>query len=149
MILVEYIKETALDYSIVEISPARIDEINILQARYESYHQCIDKLTVKPEYLLVDGNRFKTYPGIPHECVVRGDATYQAIAAASILAKTHRDDIMDKLHEMHPQYGWNSNRGYGSKGHLEVIRCNGTTPEHRMSYAPCKPRMKTMLDFMK
>ena len=116
------------------VSPEEIDKINILNASFLAMHRALDQLDVRPEALLIDGNRFKPYKDIPHTTVVKGDGKYMSIAAASILAKTYRDDYMMKLHQEYPQYHWDSNKGYPSKAHREAIRIFGTTPYHRMSY---------------
>ena len=116
------------------ISAGRIDEINILQATYEAMHEAVAGLTTQPDLLIVDGNRFKPYPNIPHECIVKGDGKYLSIAAASILAKTYRDEVMEMLHEKHPQYLWDSNKGYPSKVHKQAIAAHGPTPFHRRSF---------------
>lgn len=97
-------------------------------------HRAIEQLNPQPQHLLIDGNRFKPYPDIPHTCVVKGDSKYEAIAAASILAKTYRDDYMNRLHEQYPMYDWNRNKGYPTKAHRAAIRQYGPTPYHRMSF---------------
>jgi ribonuclease HII len=111
--------------------------MNILKASFRAMHQAIDELKIRPELLLIDGHIFPPYFGISHQCIVKGDAKYTCIAAASILAKTHRDGYMDKLHEEFPYYGWNKNKGYGTAAHLRGIAENGITIHHRRSFAPC------------
>lgn len=133
-LLDEYIKENAIDYSITFVDPKRIDEINILNATMEAMHLCLDKLNVDFDHILVDGDKFKKYNNKNHTCVIKGDATYVSIAAASIIAKVARDEYMNKISGEYPEYKWNSNVGYGSKEHIEVIRKKGATPYHRMSF---------------
>lgn len=128
------IERDALAWAVGIVSPEEIDKINILNASFLAMHRALDQLDVRPDALLIDGNRFKPYKDIPHKTVVKGDGKYMSIAAASILAKTYRDDYMMKLHQEYPQYHWDSNKGYPSKAHREAIRIYGTTPYHRMSY---------------
>ena len=128
------IEENALDWSVARVSAAEIDKINILNASILAMHRAIDKLTTLPESLLIDGNRFKAYPNIPHRCIIQGDGKYMNIAAASVLAKTYRDDYMDALHEEFPQYDWLHNKAYGTLKHREAIRKYGVTPHHRISF---------------
>lgn len=130
----EIIQRDALTWAVGVVTPAEIDEINILNASFLAMHRAIDQLTIRPQALLIDGNRFKPYKDIPHTTVVKGDGKYMSIAAASILAKTYRDDYMMKLHEEYPQYHWDSNKGYPAKAHREAIRLYGTSPYHRMTY---------------
>lgn len=130
----EIIQRDALAWAVGIVTPAEIDEINILNASFLAMHRAIDQLTIRPQALLIDGNRFKPYKDIPHTTVVKGDGKYMSIAAASILAKTYRDDYMMKLHEEYPQYHWYSNKGYPAKAHREAIRLYGTSPYHRMTY---------------
>ena len=130
----EIIQRNALAWAVGVVTPAEIDEINILNASFLAMHRAIDQLTIRPQALLIDGNRFKPYKDIPHTTVVKGDGKYMSIAAASILAKTYRDDYMMKLHEEYPQYHWDSNKGYPAKAHREAIRLYGTSPYHRMTY---------------
>ncbi|MBO4233802.1 ribonuclease HII [Riemerella anatipestifer] len=129
-----YIKNNALDYAIAELSPAFIDEHNILNASIHAMHLALDKLTIRPELILVDGNRFKPYPFTPHKCIIKGDSKVLSIAAASILAKNYRDHIMIKLHEEYPEYGWNKNFGYATKQHREALNKLGPTIHHRKSF---------------
>ena len=131
----EIIIANALDFSVQLVSHIEIDKINILNASILAMHKAVDNLKrIKPEFLLIDGNRFKQYPGIPHQCIVRGDSLYMSIAAASVLAKTFRDDYMDNLHLEFPEYGWINNKGYPTKQHRMAIQENGITPYHRLSY---------------
>lgn len=130
----EEIERDALAWAVGVVSPEEIDKINILNASFLAMHRALDQLAIRPEALLIDGNRFKAYKDIPHTTVVKGDGKYMSIAAASILAKTYRDDYMMKLNQEYPQYHWDSNKGYPSKAHREAIRKFGTTPYHRMSY---------------
>jgi len=130
----EIIERDALAWAVGVVTPEEIDKINILNASILAMHRALDQLTVRPEAIIVDGNRFKQYGKIPHTCIVKGDAKYLSIAAASILAKTYRDDYMDGLAEEYPQYDWKSNKGYPTKKHREAIRQYGVTPYHRMSY---------------
>jgi len=128
------IEKEAVEWAIAIVSPQEIDEINILQASFVAMHRCIDQLKTKPELLLIDGNRFNPYPNIPHECMIKGDGRFFSIAAASILAKTHRDEIMYRLHEDYPVYGWNKNKGYPTKSHRMAIAKHGLSPHHRLSF---------------
>ncbi|KXX70324.1 ribonuclease HII [Flammeovirga sp. SJP92] len=139
------IMKEAIAYEVVEVQAEEIDKINILQASFTAMHRCIDGIEKKPELLLIDGNRFRPYKGIEHECIVKGDGKYLSIAAASILAKTHRDELMTKLSEEFPQYGWEQNAGYPTKKHREAIAKYGTTPWHRNSFK-LLPEQKT-IDF--
>ncbi len=128
------IEEKALCYSVTHIEPSIIDEINILNASIHAMQECIKKLNPIPNYIIVDGNRFKPVENIPHSCIIKGDSKYLSIAAASILAKTYRDDYMNKIHEEFPMYNWKKNKGYPTKEHREAIRKYGTTKYHRMSF---------------
>jgi ribonuclease HII len=131
---VDIIKKYALDYSIDYGSVAEIDKYNILQATMRSMHRAIDKLTIKPEHIIVDGNQFNSYMNIPHQCVVKGDAHYYSIAAASILAKVERDNYMTELSKDFPFYGWASNKGYGTLDHREALLKYGPTEHHRTTF---------------
>lgn len=128
------IEAQAISWAVAMVDHETIDQINILQATYKAMHQAIDQLMPRPELLLIDGNRFLPYFGILHQCVVKGDATYRSIAAASILAKTHRDALLHQLHAQYPEYGWQQNKGYGTKAHLDAIRKLGPSPLHRRSF---------------
>ena len=130
----DIIERDALAWAVGVVTPEEIDKINILNASFLAMHRALDQLKVRPEAIIVDGNRFKQYGEVPHVCIVKGDAKYLSIAAASILAKTYRDDYMDGLAEEYPQYDWKSNKGYPTKKHREAIRQYGVTPYHRMSY---------------
>lgn len=128
------IEEQALAWAVVMVSPEEIDEINILNASIEGMHRALSKLTIQPQHILVDGNRFKPYKDISHTTVVKGDATYMSIAAASILAKTHRDELVVKLSEEYPGYGLEINKGYPTKAHREAISRLGLTSHHRKTF---------------
>ena len=128
------IERDAVAWAVGIVTPEEIDRINILNASILAMHRALDQLTVRPEAVIVDGNRFKKYRDLPHTTIVKGDGKYMAIAAASILAKTYRDDYMNQLAEEYPQYDWQSNKGYPTRKHREAIRQHGTTPYHRMSY---------------
>jgi ribonuclease HII len=128
------IEKEALAWAVVEVSAEEIDSINILNASIAGMQRAVRKLRIKPEFLLIDGNRFKPCDDIPHRCIVKGDATFASIAAASVLAKTYRDDHMRKLAQEYPQYGWNRNMGYPTKEHIEAIITHGYTPHHRKSF---------------
>ncbi|MBQ9533372.1 MAG: ribonuclease HII [Prevotella sp.] len=128
------IERDALAWAVGIVTPEEIDRINILNASILAMHRALDQLTVRPQAVIVDGNKFKPYRHLPHTCIVKGDGKYMAIAAASILAKTYRDDYMNRLAEEYPQYDWSSNKGYPTKKHRDAIRQYGTTPYHRMSY---------------
>lgn len=129
-----FIQQNAMDYGIATVDVDFIDTHNILRAAIHAMHLALDQLTVRPELIIVDGNRFLPYPFVPHQCIVKGDAKYLSIASASILAKNHRDAIMLKLHEEYPEYGWNKNMGYATKVHQEALRKFGPTPHHRKTF---------------
>ena len=130
----EIIERDAVAWAVGIVTPDEIDQINILNASILAMHRALDQLKVRPEAIIVDGNRFKPYQDLPHTTIVKGDGKYLAIAAASILAKTYRDDYMNKLAEEYPQYDWLSNKGYPTKKHREAIKQFGITPYHRRSY---------------
>lgn len=130
----EEIQQSALHWAYAIVSNTEIDEINILNASFLAMHRAIDQLNEVPELLLIDGNRFNKYKNINHQCIIKGDEKYLSIAAASILAKTYRDDLMMKLHEEYSYYKWNTNKGYPTIEHREAIKNHGTTPYHRMSF---------------
>ena len=130
----EIIKSEAISWAIGEVDNHEIDEINILNASFEAMHRALDKLTVRPEFILVDGNRFTKYQNIGFECIIKGDGKYLSIAAASVLAKNYRDNMMKELAEKHPFYGWETNMGYGTKKHRAGIIENGITVLHRKSF---------------
>ena len=133
-ILRKKIENEALAYGVAFVSHERIDEINILNASIEAMHKAIDKLDITPKHIIVDGNRFKPYKNINHDTIIKGDGKYLSIAAASILAKTYRDEYMEKLHLEFPEYDWKQNKGYPTKKHREAIAKFGTTPHHRITF---------------
>jgi len=141
------IEKEALAWAVGIVSPEEIDEINILNASFLAMHRALEQLSIIPEHLLIDGNRFKKYKDIPHTTVVKGDGKYLSIAAASILAKTHRDEYMQRLHEEFPCYDWNKNKGYPTKKHRKGIEEFGTTPYHRMSFTLLPENRQLSLDF--
>ena len=128
------IEQEALAWAVGIVMPEEIDRINILKASFLAMHRAVDQLKVRPQHLLIDGNRFTPYPEVPHTTIVKGDGTYMSIAAASILAKTYRDDYMNQLDEQFPVYHWKENKGYPTKAHREAIRQFGITPHHRKSF---------------
>lgn len=128
------IESEAIAWAVAAVSPAEIDEVNILQASFLAMHRAVDQLVTRPELLLIDGNRFKPYLGIPHQCIVKGDAKFMSIAAASILAKTHRDAHMKALAATHPAYDWAQNKGYPTRAHRAAIQAHGATVHHRQSF---------------
>ena len=130
----EVVQRDALDWAVGVVTPEEIDRINILQASFLAMHRAIDQLKVRPEHLLIDGNRFRPYPDIPHTTVVKGDGKFLSIAAASILAKTYRDDYMNELDRLFPAYGWCKNKGYPTRDHRAAIAQHGATPYHRQSF---------------
>lgn len=142
----EVIEKEALAYQVALVDNIEIDKINILNASILAMHRALDKLSIKPAHIIIDGNRFKPYKKIPHICIVKGDCKYFSIAAASVLAKTYRDDFMLKLHEEFPQFYWDKNKGYPTKKHREAIRSTGVTKYHRLSYKLLDDQMN--LDFI-
>ncbi len=130
----DVIEREAVAWAVGVVTNEEIDKINILRASILAMHRAVAQLKVRPQHLLIDGNRFSPYEDIPHTTVVKGDATYMNIAAASILAKTYRDDFMLKIHKEYPQYHWDKNKGYPAPVHREAIRQYGTTPYHRMTF---------------
>ena len=134
LILRVEIEKDALAYAVAEASHEEIDKINILKASFLAMHRAVEKLTLRPEHLLIDGNRFTPYPLIPHTCIVKGDAKFLSIAAASILAKTYRDDLMEKLALEFPHYRWHQNAGYPTLFHKKAIKEHGFTPFHRLTF---------------
>lgn len=128
------IEEKALAFAVGIVSPEKIDEINILNASFLAMHRAIDQLKMKPEFLLIDGNRFNPYGKIPHACIIKGDSKYKSIAAASVLAKTYRDEIMEKLDEEFPDFNWKKNKGYPTLAHRQAIREFGSCKHHRQSF---------------
>ncbi|MFR9649288.1 MAG: ribonuclease HII [Rikenellaceae bacterium] len=137
----EVILRSAIAYGIGEATPAEIDEINILRASHLAMNRAVAAMGVIPSQLLIDGNRFTPQSDIPYHCIIKGDGKYASIAAASILAKTHRDAIMESLHVEHPIYGWDKNMGYPTSLHRTAIIEHGLTTHHRRSFAPCQPRL--------
>ncbi|MEA2105716.1 MAG: ribonuclease HII [Bacteroidota bacterium] len=130
----EEIENSALAFAIGIINNKQIDELNILKSSILAMHQALTELKTNFDHIIIDGNKFYPYKNIPHQCIVKGDSKYYSIAAASILAKTYRDDIMNELHELHPEYNWKKNKGYPTKQHREAIKKFGPTPYHRMSF---------------
>ena len=128
------IERNAVAWAVGIVTPEEIDRINILNASILAMHRALDQLTVRPEAIIVDGNKFKPYEDLPHTCIIKGDGKYMSIAAASILAKTYRDDYMNRLAGEYPQYDWLSNKGYPTRKHREAIRQYGIPPYHRTSY---------------
>lgn len=142
-ILRPIIEQEAIAFAVAEISPEEIDQINILKASIAAMHQAVGSLKTTPDFLLIDGNRFYPYRNIQHECIVKGDGKFASIAAASILAKTYRDECMKKLHVEFPHYGWNQNKGYPTLSHREAIRQHGLSIHHRKSFQ-CLPLQMEM-----
>ncbi|MDY5543320.1 MAG: ribonuclease HII [Bacteroidaceae bacterium] len=140
------IERDAISWAVGIVDNLEIDQINILNASILAMHRALDQLTVCPQEIIVDGNRFKPYRDIPHTTIVKGDGKYMSIAAASILAKTHRDECMLALHQQYPQYHWDSNKGYPAPVHRQAIRLHGTTPYHRLTFQLLPPE-QMMLDF--
>lgn len=128
------IENDVADFGVAFIDHKEIDQLNILRASFKAMHKAVEEMETEPEHLLIDGNRFIPYKSIPYTCVISGDAKFTSIAAASILAKTYRDEYMLKLHKEFPQYGWDTNKGYPTKKHFEAIKKFGLTPYHRRSY---------------
>jgi len=142
MTLRPVIEKEALAYAVASISPAEIDKINIHNASYKAMHLAIDALKVAPQFILVDGNRFIPYPEIPHQCIIKGDGKYLSIAAASILAKTYRDEYMEDIAEEYPHYEWKSNKGYPTVVHRKAVLAHGMTPYHRRTFRVTDPQLK-------
>ncbi len=128
------IEACAISYAIGIIDNKEIDELNILRASIMAMHKALDALNMLPYHIIIDGNKFIKYKNTPHQCIIKGDSKYYSIAAASILAKTYRDDIMYDLHKKHPEYNWKKNKGYPTKEHRQAIKDFGTTPFHRMTF---------------
>lgn len=147
MILRKDIEKDAIAWAVGVVSPEEIDEINILKASFLAMHRAIDQLKVRPEALIIDGNRFTPYQNLPYTPIVKGDSKYLSIAAASILAKTYRDEYMEELHSQYPQYQWNKNKGYPTIAHREAIKKYGTTPFHRMSFNLLGEEKQLSFDF--
>lgn len=140
------IEDRALSYGVAMLSNNDIDKYNILRASFMAMHAALDKLHTEPALLLIDGNRFIPYKTIQHECIIKGDGKYQSIAAASILAKTYRDEFMREAHKLHPHYNWDTNMGYPTKAHRDGIRQYGVTPLHRMSFTLLDEQLTLKLD---
>lgn len=130
----EVVEKHALSWAVAQVDPKEIDEINILNASFLAMHRALDQLSLRPESLLIDGNRFIPYQDPPFHCMIKGDGRFLPIAAASILAKTYRDDLMRQLHDQHSQYAWDRNKGYPTKAHRQAIQLHGATVHHRRSF---------------
>jgi len=141
----EIIERDAFTFAVSHVAPSEIDEVNILNASIEAMHRSLRKLSSKPSFIIVDGNRFKPFEKIPFECIVKGDAKYMSIAAASVLAKTYRDAYMAKIHEEYPMYNWIQNKGYPTKEHREAIKKYGITKYHRKSFRLLPEQLKLAL----
>lgn len=135
------IEEKAIAWAVAEVSNVEIDEINILNASILAMHRALDKLTVRPQFVIVDGNKFKKYRDVPHQTIVKGDGKYMSIAAASVLAKTYRDDLMKQLHNEFPDYNWAKNKGYPTVEHRKAIERVGATKYHRMTFQLVDPQL--------
>lgn len=135
------IEEKAVAYAVASVDNLEIDEINILNASFLAMHRAIEKLNLEPQFLIIDGNRFKKYRNIPHECIIKGDGKYFSIAAASILAKTYRDDYMMQIATEHPEYDWHTNKGYPTTKHRETVMKIGFTPYHRRTFRVTDPQL--------
>lgn len=135
------IEQTAIAFAVASVDNIEIDEINILNASFLAMHRAIEQLSVIPEFLIIDGNRFNKYKKVPHQCIVEGDAKYFSIAAASILAKTYRDDFMKQIALEHPEYDWHSNKGYPTIKHREAVLKMGFTPYHRRTFRVSDPQL--------
>jgi ribonuclease HII len=137
----EEIEKTALAFAVAMVDHQEIDKINILNASFLAMHRAIDKLTKKPKFLIIDGNRFNAYPQIKHECIIKGDCKYFSIAAASILAKTYRDEFMQNLHPEFSMYGWDTNKGYPTIHHRNAVLTHGFSPYHRKTFRVTDPQL--------
>jgi len=142
VILRQEIEKEAVSWAVGVYSNTEIDKVNILNASFLAMHRAVDKLSIVPEHLIIDGNRFIQYRDIAHECIIKGDGKYLSIAAASILAKTYRDDYMEELAVEFSEYGWQTNAGYPTKSHRQAIRDHGVTPHHRMSFRLLPEQLK-------
>ncbi|HEY2583578.1 MAG TPA: ribonuclease HII [Mucilaginibacter sp.] len=136
------IEQKAIAHAVASVDNVEIDSINILNASFLAMHRAIDKLTSMPQFLIIDGNRFNKYKNIPHQCIVEGDAKYFSIAAASILAKTYRDDYMKQIAIQHPEYDWHTNKGYPTTKHRTIIMKIGYTPYHRLTFRVTDPQLE-------
>ena len=141
-LLREFIEKHALAYAVASYSPQEIDQVNILNASIYSMHRALAQLKIQPEHIIVDGNRFKSYRTIPHQTIVKGDGKYLSIAAASVLAKTYRDDYMLELHKQFPYYGWDRNKGYPTREHRQSIKQYGISPHHRKTFRLLDEQLK-------
>ncbi len=137
----ECIQSQALAYAVAQVDHEEIDRINILNASFLAMHLALEQLSILPQFILIDGNRFKPYKNIPHQCVIQGDGKYYSIAAASILAKTYRDDYMQRLATEHPEYEWHTNKGYPTIKHRKAVLSHGMSPYHRRSFRVTDPQM--------
>ena len=144
-ILKEVVEKDALSYAVGVVDEKEIDQINILNASFLAMHRALDQLKIEPAHLIIDGNRFKPYKNISHSCIVKGDGKYASIAAASILAKTYRDEFMRRLHQEYPEYGWEKNKGYPTRSHRRAVLESGPSPYHRRSFRLLNDQMD--LDF--
>lgn len=144
--MVQLIKKKAISWAVSEVSPEVIDEINILNASFLAMTQAVQQLKVRPEFLLIDGNRFRSKLEIPFECIIKGDSKIGSIAAASILAKDYRDNLMKRLHDDHPEYGWNTNVGYPTITHRKAIENVGITIYHRRTFNVKKVQLELKFD---
>ena len=142
------IEETAVAYAVASVNNEEIDRINILNASFLAMHRALDKLHLRPQFLIIDGNRFNRYQDVPHTCIVEGDGKYFSIAAASILAKTYRDEYMEQLHEKYQMYYWNKNKGYGTPEHRSAIEAHGLCRYHRKSFNIYKPQEQEALEYL-
>lgn len=141
-----FIEQHAIAYSVAQVDHEEIDKINILKASFKAMHLAIDTLKPRPKFLLIDGNRFAKYRRTPHACIIKGDATYASIAAASILAKTYRDDYMKNLHDQFPHYKWITNKGYATEEHRKAIEEHGLSPYHRRTFQSCLNQLSLELE---
>ena len=135
------IEKTAIAFAVAIVDHQEIDKINILNASFLAMHRAIDQLTQKPKFLIIDGNRFNSYPNIRHQCIVEGDCKYFSIAAASILAKTYRDEFMENIHQEYPIYNWNTNKGYPTIHHRNAVLTHGFSPYHRKTFRVTDPQL--------
>lgn len=140
-----YIEEHALAYAVSFIHHEEVDELNVLQASITGMHRSLEQLSTQPEFIIIDGNKFKPYKEVPHQTIVKGDAKFMSIAAASVLAKTYRDEFMEKIHQEYPEYNWKKNKGYPTKEHRNAIREHGPTPYHRKSFKLLPEQLKLKL----
>ena len=140
-ILRPIIEAESISWSVKRVNPKMIDQINILNASFRAMHLAVKDLTIQPEHLIIDGNRFTDYPGIPHTCIIKGDAKYMAIAAASVLAKTHRDEYMKKISVIYPQFHWESNKGYPTQAHRQAVILHGRSVHHRKTFNVSPPQI--------